>query len=93
MEDRLGLKFNANLTDEQKKLVMDVPDFQQYRDMAEKLYAERQAKKEKATLSKKYKIVDIPASGKRGMDGVHIACASYIPKTTVILFSGDICVK
>jgi hypothetical protein len=68
-KDRLGLSFKATLTAEQMKKITDVPDYQQYRDMAEKLYVERQAKQEKAALCKKYKIVDIPASGKRGMDG------------------------
>lgn len=63
-QKRLGLTFKKNLTVEQKKSITDVPDYQQYRDEALKVYEHRQLKKEKAVFNKKYPIIDVPANGK-----------------------------
>ena len=52
-----------------KKGITDEESYQYYRDLAKKLYIEKQLKKEKALLSKKYKLIDVPASGKRDWMG------------------------
>lgn len=77
-QDRLGLSFKRELTADEKKKITDVPEYQQYRDAAEKLYTERLAKKEKALLNKKYPVIDIPASGESGMmGGAYCLCFVY----------------
>jgi hypothetical protein len=77
-KDRLGLSFKASLTDEEKKQITDVPEYQQFRNEAEKLYAERQVKKEKAALNKKYTLIDVPASGRpTWMGGAYTLCFVY----------------
>lgn len=77
-KDRLGLSFKRELTIEEIKQITDVPEYQQYRDAAEKLYTERLAKKEKALLNKKYPVIDIPASGESGMmGGAYCLCFVY----------------
>ncbi len=76
--DRLGLSFKRELTVEEKKQITDVPDYQQYRDAAEKLYTERLKKKEKAALNKKYAVIDVPASGESiWMGGAYVLCFVY----------------
>lgn len=67
--DNLGLCFKRELTADEKKSITDNEDYQYYRDTAKKIYEEKQLRKEKALLSKKYKVIDVPASGKRGWMG------------------------
>lgn len=67
--DKLGLSFRRELTAEEKKSITDKEDFQYYRDLAIKHYNEKQRKKEKAILNKKYPIIDIPASGNKSWMG------------------------
>ncbi len=77
-QDKLGLKFKSSLTPEQKKKITEVPEYQEYRDMAEKVYAERLIKREKAALNKKYPVIDVPASGKSSwMGGAFTLCFVY----------------
>jgi hypothetical protein len=68
-QDRLGLSFKRELTEDEKKKITEVPDYQEYRDAATKLYEERLRKKEKAINNKKYPIIDVPASGKSSWYG------------------------
>jgi len=67
--DDLSLRFKRELTADEKKSITDKEEYQRYRESAKKLYAEKQLRKEKALLSKKYKVIDVPASGKRGWMG------------------------
>ena len=67
--NKLGISFKRELTVEEKKGITDKESYQYYRDLAKKLYIEKQKRKEKALLSKKYKVIDVPASGKRGWMG------------------------
>ena len=77
-QDKLGLKFKSTLTPEQKKKITDVPDYQEYRNFAEKVYAERLAKKEKAALNKKYPVIEVPASGESSwIGGAYVLCFVY----------------
>jgi len=77
-QDRLGLSFKRELTADEKKQITDVPEYQQYKDAAKKLYDERQKKKEKAVLNKKYTVIDVPASGKRTWSGgAYTLCFVY----------------
>lgn len=70
--DKLGLSFKRELTAEEKRGITDNEDYQYYRESAKKLYDEKQLRKERALLGKKYKIIDVPASGKRGwMNGAY----------------------
>ena len=63
-QDRLGLKFKKSLTSKQKKEITDVISYEYYRKEATKIYENREKKKQKAVLNKKYPIIDVPASGK-----------------------------
>ena len=64
-QNKLRLKFKSELTPEQKKKITDVPEYDYYREKAIEIYE----KKQKALLNKKYSVIDIPASGKSGMNG------------------------
>lgn len=77
-KDRLGLSFKRELTPDEMKEITNVPDYQQYRDAAKKLYTERLLKKEKAALNKKYQIIDVQASGKPTWSGgAYTLCFVY----------------
>jgi len=77
-QDTTGISFRRELTAEEKKSVTDVPEYQQYRDKAKRLYAKRLAKREKAVLNKKYPVIDVPASGqRRRMGGAYTLCFVY----------------
>jgi hypothetical protein len=77
-QNRTGLNFIRELTTEEKKSVTDVPSFQEYREEAERVYAKRLIKKEKAALNKKYPMIDVPASGtRRRMGGAYTLCFVY----------------
>lgn len=52
-QNRLGLRFKRELNADEKKKITDEPDYQQYRDVAKKIYSERLRKQEKAVLNKK----------------------------------------
>jgi hypothetical protein len=77
-QDRLGLSFKRELTDEEKKSITEVSEYQQYVDIAIQIYNKRTAKKEKAVLNKKYPVIDVPASGKpTWMGGAYVLCFVY----------------
>jgi len=76
--DRLGLSFKRELTADEKRGITEKEQYQEYRDAAEKMYAERLRKKEKAVLNKKYTVIDVPASGKpTWMGGAYTLCFVY----------------
>jgi len=85
-QTKLGLSFGRELTPEEKLNITEKPEFQQYRDIATKVYE----KKQKALLNKKYPMIEVPADGKSGMCGGHLYCVSFIPDTIVISFLPDI---
>lgn len=69
-----GLRFKRELTAEEKKKISDVPDYDYYRQEAQKIYM----KKQKALLNKKYPVIDVPADGKRNwMGGAYCLCFVY----------------
>ena len=62
---KLNITFKNELSDDQKKQITDVPEYQQYRDTAEKLWE----KKQRALLNKKYPVIVVAADGQSGMWG------------------------
>lgn len=71
---RTGLRFRRELTPEQKLKISKVPDYENYRQEAEKIYE----KKQQALLNKKYPIINVPSTGKPGWSGgAHTLCFVY----------------
>jgi hypothetical protein len=69
-----GLRFKRELTAEEKKKISDVPNYDYYREEAEKIWE----KKQRVVLNKKYRVIDVPASGKRTrMGGAYCLCFVY----------------
>lgn len=68
-QDKVRISFICELTVDEKKTITDVPAYQKHIRNATKLYEKRLAKKNKAIFNKKYPIIDVPASGRRGMSG------------------------
>ncbi len=65
---RLGLRFKRELTAEQKKEITDVPEYQIYRDKAQKIFDKKEQSKNDVN-AKKYPIIEVPASGKPNWSG------------------------
>lgn len=73
-QNKLNLNFKNDISFEERKKITDVPEYQQYRDIAVKIYE----KKQRALLNKKYRVIDIPADGKSGMmGGAYTLCFVY----------------
>ena len=60
----MGIKFKNDISIKEKKKITDVMDYEHYIEKAIKIYENREKKKQKAVLNKKYPIIDVPASGK-----------------------------
>jgi len=77
-QDKTGLRFRRELTAEEKKSITDVEEYQKYREQATRLYEDREKKKQKAVLNKKYPVIDVPATGKQEwMGGAYVLCFVY----------------
>lgn len=70
-----GLRFKNTLTEQSKLGILNSKECETYRQKAEKIYE----KKQKALLlNKKYLVIDVPASGKRGWSGgTYTLCFVY----------------
>jgi len=69
-----GLSFRRELTPEEKKKISDVPDYENYREQASKIWK----KKQLALQNKKYPEIEVPATGKRTrMGGAYCLCFVY----------------
>ena len=86
---KLGLRFKCNFTAEEKKKITDIPDYQQYRNEAIKIYNKRLAKKEISTHNKKYPIIKVNASGKPNWyGGARTWCFVYSKKHGNFILEG-----
>lgn len=85
-QDKLGLSFKRPLFPEEIKEITSKKEFQIYRDEAIKIYKERQLKRQKSLLNKKYPVIDVPSSGEPRWMGGHIHYVSFIQNIMVILF-------
>jgi len=75
---KTGLSFNSSFTEDDKKGITDVKEHGYYTDEATKIYERRLIKKQKSLLNKKYPVIEVPASGKRGwMGGAYVLCFVY----------------
>jgi len=86
-QTKLGLSFGRELTPEEKLNITEKPEFQQYRDIATKVYE----KKQKALLNKKYPMIEVPADGKSGMcGGAFVLCFVYSRYNSNFVLTGYI---
>ena len=71
---KLGLRFKRELTPEEKLGITDTPEYQYYREEAQKIWE----KKQRALQNKKYPVIEIPSDGKRGWrGGAYCLCFVY----------------
>jgi hypothetical protein len=63
-QKRTGLRFKKLTPDEKQELIAKIPEFQEYRDEALKLYNKRLERKTLSELKKKYPVIDVPADGR-----------------------------
>ena len=72
--NKSGISFIRELTPKERKSVTDEESFEYYRKEAVKLYE----KKQRALTNKKYPVIEVAASGKRGMyGGAYCLCFVY----------------
>lgn len=72
--NKSGISFIRELTPDERKSVTDEESFEYYRREAVKLYE----KKQRALSNKKYPVIEVAASGKRGMwGGAYTLCFVY----------------
>jgi hypothetical protein len=63
-QSKLGFRFRIDPTPEEKKCIIDTPEYQYYRDKALKIVDKKQKRKDKLPLIKKYPIIKVDAFGK-----------------------------
>ena len=80
-----GLRFKKELSAEEMKKITDVEAYEHYREQALKFYG----KKQRALLNKKYEVINVPATGRRGwMGGAFCLCFVYSKYNGNFILSG-----
>lgn len=78
LQRKIGLRIRRNLTSEEKKQIINSPDFIFCKDEALRIYNQRQLKKEKSVHNKKYPVIQVPPSGKPDWyEGARTLCFVY----------------
>lgn len=73
-QNKLNITFKNEISEEERKQITDVPEYEHYRKIAEKVWE----KKQRALDNKKYPVIEIPADGNSGMwGGAYCLCFVY----------------